>query len=236
MLSNVGQGPLTAIAFNFGTPRLGIIRRDQNITNGGALAPLTSPSGEVFTQASASVSIPGATKLGMRYVPEGNGCTSQRLYDPSATTTTTIYGVPASAQRAGDVHLLSASTADGQTVFTYFHTLAAPSLSFGGALSGTAITAGSSTVFKQLHASATLSSSYNELDLLYSDPDHAIAITSTPAYAGGQTVTLTMPDLTTVSGYQTSWLPPLASSVASGLSAFSLASGCADGSVVRIRR
>ncbi|MEP6763029.1 MAG: Ig-like domain-containing protein [Gemmatimonadaceae bacterium] len=243
-VTNVANGPQDASAFmqTLAAPKM-ILRRDQDIANGSSLALFDFASAEAFTPASAHVSVSNANAIHMAYFTRGTGCPLSTIYNATSlfSPPNTIYGVPSSLQRAGDMHAMyavSGSASSYTAVINIFHTMSDQSAIFGAPLSANAVSSAAGTPYQQLRATTNLSNDYQSLTLNYGDGGNSFAVVMSAAFAGSSSVTMTAPNFANTGGYQTTWAPT--GSVHYTLSASSHnfvtkipSLACADGATVK---
>ena len=196
-----------------------IIRRDQNLATGSTITPVLNFAGEGIQVATATLNITGGAVNSYFYMMNylsGATCTSNQLNFTTGGFASPLfmYGVPASIQRATDFHdvvLQQINTqADTRSVSTSFNLLANKTIAIGAGIGtvSTTVLAGS---YERLQAQFTLAADYNNASLSYSMNGGSLnrfIINQTAGYLGGATaITLTPPDLTTVSGFLTTWGP-----------------------------
>jgi hypothetical protein len=223
-----------------------IVRRDIAVTNGGSIgAQLDFDGSEAVSPASANITVVGAVAGGpltsAMFYRSGAGCYSSTFYVAQETGNTfPVFGVPSGIQRSAEGHNLLLSSLDPldntnqETYIDFFHTMAAHTVTFGGLLPAPTVTSPAGP-YKRLQAAFTLPAAYNLLaGFAYAEAStaHSVSMNATAAYLGGTSVTLTMPDFSSVTGWDNGWAPASASTgntttVASGGSA-SLFLGCAS--------
>jgi hypothetical protein len=236
-ISNVAPGPqdVTALVLDAAAPRM-ILRRDQDIPAGGSLALFDFGTSEAFVPASAQVSgiVPGITFA--LYSKGGAGCQYTPIYSGGGFGST-IYGVPTSQQRPGDLHEFGFFAANGTSVASYFHTMANQVLTPGPALSAT-VTAGGGS-FKMLNAATILSPEYQSFSLDYrGSNNNELYQVTTPGYAGGTSLSLVTPALTSVDGYLVAWAPTGTAGYTAAVSSLNLVTQpsptiCSSGVIVK---
>jgi hypothetical protein len=246
-LTNVREGPRDLASWLVdnatGTYKRGIIRRDQNIAN-NTTAPLLNFNGaDSFTPATATMSASNAGSSGWMFMGfyTGPACRDYggtgRLFDtPSAT----MAGVPTSVQRATDLHELVVQSPAGfdtpnvRFAGRYFRVMSAQSVALGAELTAPAVTTLSGP-YKRLQAGFTLPGDYSIAGYRYEQSGKRVQLFGSAGYFGGQTMTLAMPDLSGVAGFDVAWVPPTAGT---GTTEFSgaLDGACTDGSIWRSAR
>lgn len=232
-LNNVPAGVLDLIASDAATTINGttiatqvkkiIIRRNQNPANNATLPVLDFSATEAFTPATATITLAngGSDFLASSSLYfTANGAAGAFATDISTSPTRTFYGVPAAQQVAGDLHGITAlsTVINGTTVnqvrsvTTYFKDLAAKTLTFGPVPSAVTVASVTGTPVVRLRSQWTVQSEYNKFfSFAYSQAVAAttrtISITMTNGYLGGNPTAIdhTMPDLSTVSGWDNNW-------------------------------
>jgi hypothetical protein len=130
------------------------------------------------------------------------------------------YGFPAGLQRPTDYHqvMFTATTRQSgilfptaqRTLMETFQTMGARNLTLGAALAAPTI----STLpgnYKRLQAVFTLAAEYNSgATLSYTASSKVVTIIATPAWLGGSSVTLSLPNFSGLPGWNDVW-PPAAS-------------------------
>jgi hypothetical protein len=232
-LNNVPAGVLDLIASDAATTINGttiatqvkkiIIRRNQNPANNATLPVLDFSAAEAFTPATATITLAnGGTDFlaSSSLYFTANGAAGAFATDISTSPTRTFYGVPAAQQVAGDLHGITAlsSVINGTTVnqvrsvTTYFKDLAAKTLTFGPVPNAVTVASVTGTPVVRLRSQWTVQSEYNKFfSFAYSQAvaatSRTISITMTTGYLGGNPTAIdhTMPDLSTVSGWDNNW-------------------------------
>ncbi len=231
------------------------IRRDVNTTpiaDGGSVgATLDFTGSESAAAASATFTLGNSAGEqivhGMSY-QTGTSCELGLLYagaDAGMTTSFTAHGVPASMQRATDYHSVSLLALGGTTtsrlVFETFQSLSARTVTLP-----TLIPVITPTVlagpYKRLQFVFTLPADLTtaaSVGFTDNTAGRAVLIGATRAgFLGGSAVDLSMPDFSTVAGWNNAWAPASAASVdwnAAG-SGTTLTSACSAGKFVSSAR
>lgn len=124
--------------------------------------------------------------------------------------TFTARGAPAGQQQAGDFHYVTA-TEGLNTVSETFATLANRTIIFGQALPTPTITDISGAgAYRRVRAELTLPAEYNSLatiGLFDASGDHSIAAMATAAWLGGLNVSIEIPNLSGLAGWDDGWAP-----------------------------
>lgn len=220
-LNNVAPGPFDLLATRFSVadgPGKAIIRRDLNPANNSVLAPLDFNGPEAFDPVARTVTV--GNGLGEELVSFAlyllRGGTGGGLYyfDPneSTETTRTWFGIPNNRRAAGDLHLLAVSAPRGpqsssRTVTRVFREATNQSLTLPARLIGPTVTSlGASGGSSRTRAVYTPQADYgSRWSTSYQQAGQAITVSTTAAYNGAGTVTLDVPDLSGVSGWNSSW-------------------------------
>ncbi|HEV8185699.1 MAG TPA: hypothetical protein VGP40_07055, partial [Chthoniobacterales bacterium] len=229
-------------AFSFGntTTDRAIIRRDQNIPDGGSVGTMDFEGAESFAVQSATISIAGLaagdTTSAILNYQTGASCTgtaaSLSFTSGNAGSSFTAYGIPAAQQRPSDFHnifVTASSSTSSRIVSETFHTFGARTVTLGGELNPSITSLGGP--YKRLQAAYTLPPGYNLATTFnYDDNSRFVYISATFAYLGGSSVTLGLPDFTAVSGWDNSWPPPPSSTVDTVVTAIgSTGTPCTEG-------
>jgi hypothetical protein len=215
-LTNLPNGPLDMVAWKYnrlvaGQGIRGIIRRNQLLGNGATAAPFefTAASMEWFLPATASVTSGGfgseSGSAGMSYYV-GQGC--RQVYDlgNSLPFTNTLYGVPFSAMQGGELHGLYLAT-NTRLAINYFAAVTNQSISLGAAPPGLSVTTLGGS-YRRQQIVLTLPADYTYAVYEYSDGSSRWAsVAGNTGYFGGAAMTLVMPDLSAVEGFNTAWVP-----------------------------
>ena len=232
-LNNVPAGLLDLIASDAATTISGttiatqvkkmIVRRNQNPANNATLPVLDFSATEAFTPGTATITLAngGSDVLASSSLYfTANGTAGAFATDISPSATRTFYGVPAAQQVAGDLHgitalstVISGTTVNQvRSVTTYFKDLAAKTLTFGPVPNTATVTSVTGTPVVRLRSQWTVQSEYNKFfSFAYSQAvaatSRTISITMTNGYLGGNPTAIdhTMPDLSTVSGWDNNW-------------------------------
>jgi hypothetical protein len=226
-VANVRDGTHDLVAWRHnllgtGNPDRGLVRRDQNIANGGSVGTLDFGGADAFTPATASITVTGSTAgeqltHGMGY--STGACVYANLYQGPVTTsgsTMTASGFPASHQRATDLHQLSITAISGtfnRVVQEHFRALADRTVALPPPVGAPTVTT-LAAPYKRLQAAVAVPGEYNAAAILhYADQTNqrTASITATFAWIGGAAATLAMPDLSAVTGWNNDWVPASAS-------------------------
>ncbi len=222
-LENVAPGAFDLLATRFaftGGPGKFIIRRNLNPANNSALPVLDFNGPEAFDPVQRTVTVNNSqghelTAFGL-YVLQGGS--SGGLYfsdfEGSTQTTRNWYGVPNDKRAAGDFHLLfvNASTGVNQSdtrsiarvfreatnqTYTLPASLTAPTISSLGASGGNS----------RVRAVYTPQADYgSQWSIGYSQNNGAnVSISVNSGYAAGGAITIDVPDLSGLAGWNTNW-------------------------------
>jgi hypothetical protein len=228
-LQHVASGPQDLVAFRTSATGAsasdrGLIRRDQDIANGGSVGTLDMNGAESFAAATAQLTAGGAAAGAeltfLLNYQTGAACHGGLLSStlPDTPTSATLSGIPAGEQRATDFHRAMVVSTEGnsaRSVFESFHTLADRTVNLGAALGAPDVTS-LGAPYKRLQADLTVPNEYNAgVSLGYSENGgaRAVQISVTDARVGGGSASIVMPDFTGVSGWNAAWAPPAASTV-----------------------
>ena len=224
-ITGVRDGVHDLLAFNSfstGVPNRIVLRRD--ITVGPAtdsVETVNFQGPEAFTPITLSpgINISGSVTAGEAYSTSTSylttaACTSNFLYasPPIALTGTgqlgfplATLGLPATAQRPEDYYLVSILITGPSTLRTSsiaFHAAGPRSLAVGPVLSGVSVAAVPGA-YKRLQATfGTIPTTFNRsVALQYSDALKSMTVSATVGYVAVAGTTLTMPELSDVSGW-----------------------------------
>jgi len=192
----------------------GIIRRNQVIANGGTASPFDFTSGESFSPATASVTSGGfdgeSGSAALSYYI-GQGCRASYDLGNYVPFTSTMYGVPASAMQAGELHAVSLAT-NTRRAINFFAAMSSQSISLG-ALPPALTVSTVNSPFRRQQIALTLPADYTYAVYEYSDGSgHWASVAGNSGYFGSAAMTLAMPDLTSVAGFNVAWVPAAGSS------------------------
>jgi len=220
-----------------------IIRRDQNVPNGGSVGTIDFASTESFAPDTAALTIAGGggdrLSAFMMY-DVGNDCVTSVLSDRRVGgPTVTMHGVPAEWQRANDFHRVGvyATTGSYRSASESFHTLGDHLLVIPAALPTPSVSLPPGG-HKRVQLSLTLpSDDWTSVWLWYREQrgiGSGVDLHASSAWIDGTAVSLAVPDLSGVSGWKPSFLPtPDASIVwglyASGRNRAAAAGACSEG-------
>jgi hypothetical protein len=196
-----------------------------NAANNSTLPVLDFGSSEAFDPVQANLTIGNigsdlALVLTSYFTAAGSGASGATVggsFLPSAGPFK-YYGVPASKQAAGDLHLAlalafpSLSTTDQFRVAAlYFKDPTDRTVTLGAALPTQTITAAATTPYVRFRATGPLPAEYGklvEVSFTQSSAGRTASITLTEGYlAGAATYDVTIPDFTGVAGWDSNWGP-----------------------------
>jgi hypothetical protein len=194
-----------------------VIRRDQNIADGGSVGRVNFDSTEAFAPASATITVAGL--VGGETVPlhgmdyrVGAGCEAAPLYPfGDGGVSFTAFGIPAIQQRANDFHGISITGqipgGGTRTIVEYFHTLANRTVTMSAAMPAPTITP-LAAPYKRLQAVYTLPTDFNfQTQFTYASATRSVTMLATLGYLGGQATTLAFADYSGLAGWDNSWVP-----------------------------
>ncbi len=221
-LNNMESGTFDLVAWETGVFGASagdkvIIRRNVAVQNGGAIPVLDFSSSEAKSAATGTITVTnagsGTIYSEMGYDTGTNCIGTGLLYILSSSSSPfTAYGVPASLQNASDIHEFSVGTVNGNnttSLIDFFHTMGNRTETFAPPLPQPTMSVLSGS-YKRLQATLTTPADYNsEVSLVYYDAGyvHSVGVNETQGYIGGTSVTLAMPDFSTLSGFQSTWEP-----------------------------
>jgi hypothetical protein len=244
-LTKVPDGNQDLVAYRHSLasdPEAAIIRRSQNFADNSTIPVLDFGAGEAFTPASATMTLNGL--LGgeevthtMSYQVNAN-CATAILYSDGAGPSFTASGIPPVKQDPTDFHGLQVftSTSTGfRSITQYNHTLTARTLTLGPVMPTPVITSLAGP-YKRLQAVYTLPTEYEgSTSFGYNDgANKSVDITATFGFLGSTSVTLALPDFTTVAAWDNSFAPATGGTAdwtLSGTSPFT--SACTEGATFK---
>lgn len=225
-----------------------VIHRDQNIPDAGSTGVIDFSAPEAVAPALGNITVTGGATTSafasLDYLTGAN-CSSAALNFNTNTEASpiTIYGVPASVQRATDFHELILSQATGQsdarTVSLSFHTVADRTVAIGAGVGPLTVTE-LSGAYRRYQAVFTLAPDYQTASIDYVTAGSTVTaefvVNQSAGYlAGSAQVTLAAPDLSAVDGYQLAWAPTTGSPAEYYVTVSSAppATFCTEGAVLR---
>lgn len=231
-----GTVDVTVFRYNSGNPALdvrGLIRRGVNLPTGGDLGTLDLNGPESFVPLHGNLTVQGSNDEQINwsefYVTQPQSCPASNLFmNAQSASGTAVYGFPASVQEAGDLHVFTVFTATRATT-QYMHAFGSPTVVLGTPLSAPPITA-LPGAYKRPQVTVYLSSDYQFASYSWGATGNGLTMTGSTGYYGGGTLTLAMPDLTTLPGYNVDgWAPPTGSGTYGLTALSSLGPTCVDG-------
>jgi hypothetical protein len=206
-----------------------IIRRGVNAANNSTLPVLDFGSSEAFDPAQGNLTIGNigsdlAIVLTTYFTAAGSGAAGATVGGsifPSAGPFK-YYGVPASKQVAGDLHLALAiavpnlSTTDqARAAGLYFKDPTDRTVTLGAALPAQTVSVAATTPYVRFRATGAIPAEYGkrlEIDFDQGTAGRSVSILATEGYlAGAATYDITIPDFSGVAGWDNSWGPKVGS-------------------------
>ncbi len=221
-LQNVSSGPFDLLAARFSIdsgPAKFLMRRDLNPPNNSALAPIDFAGPEAFDPVQRTLTINNAlgqdlSLLGLYVLRGGSGGAPYFAdLEPSTATQRSWFGVPNDKRAAGDFHVLfvGAATGEAQTnqrnVSAVFREATNKTLTLPAVLNAPTVTtlapsAGNGRIRVVYGLQADYSSVWSAF---YLQGSRSVNITAATGQASNGSVTLDVPDLSTVTGWNTAW-------------------------------
>ena len=202
-----------------------IIRRGVNASNNSTLPVLDFGSAEAFDPVQGNLTIGNigsdlAIVLTSYFTAAGSGAAGATVggsFIPS-TGPFKYFGVPASKQAAGDLHLALAiafpgltSTDQARVAALYFKDPTDRTVTLGAALGAQTISAAATTPYVRFRATGPIPAEYGkllELDFSQGTAARNVSIAATEGYlAGATTYDITVPDFSGVAGWDNNWGP-----------------------------
>ncbi len=210
-------------------PNRVILRRNQNIPNGGTIPVLDFGSAEAFAPASARITVGGlgANEVGIPFVAlqTANGASAPFFTGFAAVLTggtgpQTYYGLPTDRLAAGDLHQATAigftrngqniDASVGRIVTQYFRTVADRTVTLGPVLNAPTVSSSNSPYPRprvQLARQAQYGDGFAATFSQASAPTRSVAMVALASYLqGGSTWDLTFPDFTGAPGFDATWM------------------------------
>jgi hypothetical protein len=195
----------------------GLIRRDQDLPNGASLGTINLVGPESFQalQRSLNVTAIAANEqyaFTVSYLTTPS-CTVNLLSSAGAISANFfMYGIPDAQQRSTDFHQVTVTTTSAsgsRSASEVFHTMAARTVALPQALPLPSVVAQSGS-YKRLQATipSILAQFNGAVTLRYTDGAKSMSVSATIGYAGSTGVVLSMPDLSGVSGWPSSFAVP----------------------------
>ncbi len=227
-ITNVDDGTVDMIAVRAAidigtlstTPDRLVLRRSVNIANNGTLPLVDFGSAEAFAPATATYTIAngGADQVAMATgFSTSNGTAGFFSYGPLAGAgggARTVYGVPSARTQAGDLQYVQATAIEGtvgtRIVAQYNRELANRTLTLGPALNAPTITTLGAAPYPRLRAAGNWQGDYNQGNGVtftqMANGGRTWSIASSFGYtAGAAGFELEIPDVTSASGFNTTW-------------------------------
>ena len=208
-INGVRDGVHDLVAYGTTTSGIrGFIQRDISIPSVTSLGTLDlrGPNGFAMVQGGVTVSGPlnGDTfVLSMNYLTTA-ACTINSLFPQAAGGQ--LFGIPASAQRATDYHLLTVAAGNPRQVRTStvtFHTFANQLATIQPALAIPTVEAVAGAYPRERVTFSAIPSGYNDaVTFRYTDGRRTMSVAASSGYTGSSIPVLTMPDLSGVAGWQ----------------------------------
>jgi hypothetical protein len=220
------------------TPDRMVVRRGVNLATSTAIPAIDFQAGDSFAPVSNTLSIAGVEAGENVYsenVFQGTTATSGLVYTAEGTSgVQTMHSVPASVLGAGDMSELYIDAYNTQgtvahTLVTYFGAPADRTETLGPLLTTPTVTVASTAPYVRERGQLSSQSAYNTaarfVFLQGSSPNTKfVVVVQTAGYLGGAlpaTWDLTVPDLTGVTGFTTTWMHASGQATAYSAEAFS---------------
>ena len=206
-----------------------IIRRGVNATNNSTLPVLDFGSAEAFDPVQGNLTIGNigadlAIVLTSYFTAAGSGAAGATVggsFIPG-TGPFKYFGVPASKQIAGDLHLALAiafpgltSTDQARVAALYFKDPTDRTVTLGAALGAQTVSAAATTPYVRFRATGPIPAEYGkilDLQFIQGTAARSVHITATEGYiAGAATYDITVPDFSGVAGWDNNWGPKVGS-------------------------
>jgi hypothetical protein len=202
-----------------------IIRRGVNAANNSTLPVLDFGAAEAFDPVQANITIGNlGSELGFAissyYTSAGSSTVGAALssFSLPGTGPFKYYGVPASKQIAGDLHVAIAFatpslTSDDQVRFAglYFKDATDRTVTLGPALTAPTVSTAATAPYVRFRATGSIQTAYNKflsVDFDQSTVGRSVSIGVSEGYlAGSATYDLAIPDFTGVAGWDNNWGP-----------------------------
>ena len=206
-----------------------IIRRGVNAGNNSTLPVLDFGSAEAFDPVQGNLTIGNigsdlALVLTSYFTAAGSGAAGATVggsFIPG-TGPFKYFGVPASKQVAGDLHLALAiafpgltSTDQARVAALYFKDPTDRTVTLGAALPAQTVSAAATTPYVRFRATGPIPAEYGKLlniEFIQGTAARSVNITATEGYlAGAATYDITVPDFSGVAGWDNNWGPKVGS-------------------------
>ena len=225
-ISNVPLGTHDAVGFvqdlTTPGPERVFLRRNQDVTDLGTI-DFSLTNSEVVAAGSATITVDGLMGGESYFAPVGfntsttsNMCQAMTLSSVPSTTPSTFsaLGVPSGSQVSDESYTIGIAATDAnnnlRSVFENIGSLAPATVMLPAAIPAPTITdlAGPSGPYKILSAVVAMPNAYDSFSSFEYDADGKyFGVAAPAAYLGGGPQTLTVPDLSGVTGFQTTWAP-----------------------------
>jgi hypothetical protein len=223
---NVRNGPLDLLAARTGVtlatlatdPDRFILRRSITPPAGGAMPLLDFASAESFAPATATYTIGNVLGARMALTTSfvtANGTVGSFVFGPQLVgpEARTVYGVPLSLTQPGDLHAVLVNAVSGtdivRQVTSYHRELSNRSFTLGPPLTVPAVTTLGTAPYLRARAVGAWQSDYNQTAGVLFEQGAAggrsWSVFVSPAFAGGTSYELEMPDLGAASGFSAAW-------------------------------
>ena len=210
----------------WGSPTLtgfrGLIRRDQDIPDGETMGAIDLVGTEAFAPLRPNVTITGvvngdqAVSHAMSYLT-GGACTESKLYTTGPTgTVSQMMGVPENLQRATDFHMITINAVGpsrSRSSTVVFQKMLARTVALSpntGVPSVTSLTGN----YRRLQLSVgTVSAQLNGTAVFrYTNGGRTVTLQATMQYVNSTLLSLSLPDFSTVTGWQDAYAMPSSAS------------------------
>jgi uncharacterized membrane protein len=211
------------------TPNRIIVRRNQNIANGGTIPVIDFNSTEAVTPASARITVSGlgANEAALPFVSlqTANGASAPFFTGLGAvlgggTGPQTYYGLPTSSLAAGDLHLATViafprsgqeiDATQGRIIAQYFRTVSDRTVTLGPSLNVPTVTSTTSPYPRprvQLARQGQYGDAFAATFTQAGTTSRALSMVALASYLqGGSTWDLTFPDFTGAAGFDPAWM------------------------------
>jgi hypothetical protein len=245
-LAGVADGNQDLVGFTHDVgginPDSAIIRRDQNIADGGSVGTMNFGT-EGFEATTATMTgvglVGGETATQTMNYRMGSACVLAPLYSGvPAGASFQASGIPSGQQRVDDFHgmqFVATTPGSGSRLVTqWFHTMGPQTLTLGAAMPIPTITQLAGT-YLRLQAVYMLPSDYQtQTFFAYSRSSNVVSIIASFGYLGGSAITLGLDNFSGLAGWNDAFAPSIGTAVwfTSGLGR-STASPCTEGATVK---
>ncbi|HJQ19915.1 MAG TPA: hypothetical protein VJ867_06155 [Gemmatimonadaceae bacterium] len=230
-LTNVNARPLDLVAMRAATagdfvPDALIVRRSLDLTTGSTIPPIDFGSSEAVAPATNTLTITGSQSADVIDL-QNTFWSATSTFAPIqqaqslATTTPTLYSVPAGLQIAGDLHELyvdaytqSSSAIVGHSYVEYYATPADRTIALGPLASTPTVNTVTTAPYARMRGRADVQPEYNTsvrfgyFQQPNTGPQISVTVGTSAAFLGSTPAKwdVTIPDLSTVPGFNTSWM------------------------------